>query len=66
MIVRKLSLMDSAPQPKGASPWQFLKTNTREGKPRTKGLTEIRGSYYSVVGTRYLEDVLESAGAWID
>lgn len=46
--------------------WQFLKTNSREGKPRTKGLTEIRGSYYSVVGPRYLEDVLESAGEWID
>lgn len=44
----------------------WVKRNERQGKPRTKGLTEIRGPYYSVVGPRYLEDVLETAGDYID
>ena len=44
----------------------WVKRNERQGKPRTKGLTEIRGPYYSVVGPRYLEVVLETAGDYID
>lgn len=32
----------------------------------TRGLTEVRGSYYSVVGRRYLEDLLGSFGEYID
>ena len=44
----------------------FLKINEREGKPRTRGVTEIRGPYYSVVGPRYLEDVLETMGPYVD
>ena len=44
----------------------WVKRNDRQGKPRTKGLTEIRGPYYSVMGPRYLEDVLETAGDYID
>ena len=28
----------------------FLRVNEREGKPRKRGLTEIRGAYYSVIG----------------
>ena len=28
----------------------FLRINEREGKPRRRRLTEIRGPYYSVVG----------------
>jgi phosphosulfolactate synthase (CoM biosynthesis protein A) len=43
-----------------------IKWNDREGKPRSRGLTEIRGPYYSVVGPRYVQDVLESAGDYID
>jgi phosphosulfolactate synthase (CoM biosynthesis protein A) len=46
--------------------FQFLKVNEREGKPRTRGITEIRGPYYSVVGRRYLEDVFETVGAYVD
>ena len=30
--------------------FSFFRTNEREGKPRTHGLTEIRSPYYSVVG----------------
>src|SRR5918992_3538242 len=44
----------------------FIRTNEREGKPRTRGLTEIRGPYYTPMGKRYLEDVLETMGAYID
>jgi phosphosulfolactate synthase (CoM biosynthesis protein A) len=40
--------------------------NERPGKPRTKGVTEIRGPYYTVMGKRYLEDVLETMGEYVD
>ncbi len=46
--------------------FNWVKRNDRQGKPRTKGLTEIRGPYYSVMGPRYLEDVLETAGDYVD
>ena len=46
--------------------FRFLKTNEREGKPRTRGITEIRGPYYAVMGPRYLEDVLETMGPYVD
>src|SRR5881409_844864 len=51
-------------QPERSFP--FLRVNERDGKPRTRGLTEIRGPYYSVVGRRYLEDLLETMGAHVD
>jgi phosphosulfolactate synthase (CoM biosynthesis protein A) len=44
----------------------FLRVNERGGKPRKRGLTEIRGPYYSVVGRRYLEDLFETMGAYVD
>lgn len=44
----------------------FLEINQREAKPRKTGLTEIRGPYYSPMGRRYLEDVLETMGSHID
>jgi phosphosulfolactate synthase (CoM biosynthesis protein A) len=44
----------------------FLRINEREPKPRKRGLTEIRGPYYSVIGRRYLEDLFETMGAYID
>src|ERR1043166_4460738 len=44
----------------------FLRVNGRESKPRKLGLTEIRGPYYSVVGRRYLEDLFEAMGAYVD
>jgi phosphosulfolactate synthase (CoM biosynthesis protein A) len=46
--------------------FRFLQTNQREGKPRTRGLTEIRGPYYSAYGRRHLEDLFETMGAYID
>jgi phosphosulfolactate synthase (CoM biosynthesis protein A) len=44
----------------------FIRTNEREDKPRTRGLTEIRGPYYTPMGRRYLEDILETMGAYVD
>jgi phosphosulfolactate synthase (CoM biosynthesis protein A) len=40
--------------------------NERPPKPRSSGVTEIRGPYYSPVGRRYLEDVLETMGSYVD
>jgi phosphosulfolactate synthase (CoM biosynthesis protein A) len=44
----------------------FLRSNDRPPKPRTRGVTEIRGPYYSVMGRRYLGDVLETMGDHVD
>src|SRR5438477_6403224 len=44
----------------------FLKVNRREGKPRSRAVTEIRGPYYTPMGRRYLEDLLETMGAYVD
>jgi phosphosulfolactate synthase (CoM biosynthesis protein A) len=43
-----------------------IRLNQRQAKPRTQGLTEIRGPYYTPMGTRYLSDVLETMGAYVD
>ena len=40
----------------------FIRVNERGGKPRTRGLTEIRGPYCTPMGRRYLEDILFGAG----
>src|SRR5262249_22351075 len=42
--------------------FSFLKVNERQAKPRTRGLTEIRGPYSPLVGKRYLEEVRETVG----
>jgi phosphosulfolactate synthase (CoM biosynthesis protein A) len=44
----------------------FLRTNERAAKPRKCGVTEIRGPYYTPMGKRYLQDILETMGAYID
>src|SRR5438477_11937087 len=44
----------------------FLKVNQRPGKPRSRGVTEIRGPYYTPLGQRYLQDILETMGAYVD
>jgi phosphosulfolactate synthase (CoM biosynthesis protein A) len=46
--------------------FQFLRVNQRPTKPRARGVTEIRGPYYTPVGPRYLHDVLETMGAYVD
>src|SRR5215472_9835934 len=52
--------------PQSERSFSFLRINRREAKPRTRGLTEIRGPYYSVVGRRYLEDLFEIMGEYVD
>jgi phosphosulfolactate synthase (CoM biosynthesis protein A) len=44
----------------------FVRLNERPVKPRTTGMTEIRGPYYTTLGRRALEDILETMGEWID
>src|SRR5207237_994407 len=44
----------------------FLRVNERPPKPRSRGVTEIRGPYYTPLGRRYLEDILETMGAYVD
>ena len=46
--------------------FSFLRFNDRQAKPRTQGITEIRGPYYTPMGRRYLEDVLETMGNYVD
>ena len=46
--------------------FSFLRMNEREGKPRTRGLTEIRGPYYTPIGRRGLEDILEMMHPYVD
>ncbi len=43
-----------------------LTLNERQRKPRTRGLTEIRGPYYTAMGKRSLADVLETMGEYVD
>jgi (2R)-phospho-3-sulfolactate synthase (ComA) len=45
--------------------FSFLRASHLPSKPRTRGITEIRGPYYSVMGPRYLKDVLETMGAHV-
>jgi phosphosulfolactate synthase (CoM biosynthesis protein A) len=46
--------------------FEFLKVNDRPPKPRKRGVTEIRGPYYTPMGKRYLQDVLETMGTYVD
>jgi phosphosulfolactate synthase (CoM biosynthesis protein A) len=46
--------------------FSFLRLNERPPKPRSRGVTEIRGPYYTPVGRRYLKDLLETMGAYVD
>ena len=44
----------------------FLKMNDRPPKPRTRGVTEIRGPYYTPMGKHYLNDILETMAVYVD
>jgi phosphosulfolactate synthase (CoM biosynthesis protein A) len=46
--------------------FSFLPINKRESKPRSRGVTEIRGPYYTPMGKRYLQDILETMSAYVD
>ena len=44
----------------------FLRVNERQPKPRQRGVTEIRGPYYTPMGKYYLQDLLQTMGAYVD
>ena len=44
----------------------FLKFNELPEKPRFRGVTEIRGPYYTPMGKSYLQDILETMGEYVD
>ena len=46
--------------------FSFLRVNERQGKPRTEGITEIRGPYYTPMGRHYLGDILDTMGSYVD
>lgn len=46
--------------------FSFLRLNERPAKPRRCGITEIRGPYYTPMGSRYLQDVLDTMGWYVD
>src|SRR6478736_5444635 len=48
----------------GERAFAFLRLNERPAKPRSRGVTEIRGPYYTPVGPHYLADLLEAMGAY--
>jgi len=56
----------NANQTENERAFSFLRINERQGKPRKHGLTEIRGPYYTPMGRRYLEDILETMGEYVD
>jgi phosphosulfolactate synthase (CoM biosynthesis protein A) len=56
----------SSPAHAGARAFAFLELNERMAKPRTRGITEIRGPYYTPMGKRYLHDILETVGQYVD
>ncbi len=46
--------------------FSFIRMNERPPKPRHQGVTEIRGPYYTPMGRRYLEDVLDTMSTYVD
>src|SRR4051795_5735041 len=58
--------MTASPGGAGGRAFAFLKVNERPAKPRDRGLTEIRGPYYTPLGPRYLHDLLETMGLYVD
>jgi phosphosulfolactate synthase (CoM biosynthesis protein A) len=47
-------------------PFAFLAYNEPPPKPRSRRVTEIRGPYYTPLGRRQLEDLLETMGRYVD
>lgn len=46
--------------------FDFLRINQRQPKPRTRGITEIRGPYYTPLGLNALADILHTMGEYVD
>jgi phosphosulfolactate synthase (CoM biosynthesis protein A) len=50
----------------GQPAFEFVRQNLLTTKPRTTGLTEMRGPYYTPMGPRYLRDILEGISHAVD
>jgi phosphosulfolactate synthase (CoM biosynthesis protein A) len=50
----------------GERAFSFLPVNPRQGKPRDRGMTEMRGPYYDPIGKRRLLDIFETCGEYVD
>jgi phosphosulfolactate synthase (CoM biosynthesis protein A) len=46
--------------------FSFLGVKERQGKPRTEGIKEIRGPYYTPMARRSLEDIVDTMGSHVD
>jgi phosphosulfolactate synthase (CoM biosynthesis protein A) len=46
--------------------FEFLRINEPPPKPRDRGITEMRGPYYTALGPRLLSDLLETMGEYVD
>jgi phosphosulfolactate synthase (CoM biosynthesis protein A) len=58
--------MAKSPARPGDRAFDFLQINERAAKPRLRGVTEIRGPYYTPMGKHYLQDVLQTMAAYVD
>lgn len=58
--------MPKSTAPSNDRAFPLLRLNDRPKKPRQHGITEIRGPYYTPMGTRYLEDILDTMGWYVD
>jgi phosphosulfolactate synthase (CoM biosynthesis protein A) len=58
--------MGAADTPDTGRAFDFLKINDRQPKPRTRGITEVRGPYYSAYGKHHLRDILDTMSDYID
>src|SRR5262245_61246282 len=63
---KRRSMGESSATSSETRAFPFLRVNHRPPKPRKHGLTEIRGPYYTPMGKRYLEDIFETMGTYID
>ncbi len=46
--------------------FEYIRMNRRPDKPRTLGVTEIRGPYYSVPTLTHMRELLETWGEYVD
>src|SRR2546423_6569215 len=58
--------MAASPAKMDERAFAFLRLNERPPKPRSRGVTEMRGPYYTPLGPRYLQDILETFGDAVD
>ncbi|KIL58019.1 hypothetical protein M378DRAFT_112436 [Amanita muscaria Koide BX008] len=59
-------ILSVAQTQKHTSLFNFLPSNVLPTKPRTYGLTEIRGPYYAPVTVTYLDELLSDWGEYVD